>query len=60
MCKLLTPGPLEFGLALSEDEKRHQENFRSLVGRPFLAMVVSSSDRRKNWTPEEDTKLIDL
>jgi len=46
------PEPLQFGLELSEPERESQERFRARMGRPYCAMVVSSSDRRKNWTPE--------
>lgn len=46
------PEPLEFGLDLSETERENREAFRTELGRPYCAMVVSSSDRRKNWNPE--------
>jgi heptosyltransferase I len=46
------PEPVEFGLDLSEAERESQQVFRSDIGRPYCAMVVASSDVRKNWTPE--------
>jgi heptosyltransferase I len=46
------PEPLEYGLGLSEAERRSQREFFSRLDRPACAMVVSSSDPRKNWTAE--------
>jgi heptosyltransferase I len=46
------PEPVEFGLVLSDAEKRTQEVFFSNIHRPVAALVVASSDRRKNWDPE--------
>jgi len=47
------PEPLEYGLALSEEERAIQHGFFSSMGRPTCALVVGSSDPRKNWTPRE-------
>ncbi len=46
------PEPVEFGLELSEAEREEQQIFLSHIERPLCAMVVASSDRRKDWTPE--------
>ncbi len=48
----VNPEPVDFGLVLSADERKRQEDYLSSVGRPVCAMVVASSDRRKNWTAE--------
>ncbi|MHC4781176.1 MAG: glycosyltransferase family 9 protein, partial [Planctomycetota bacterium] len=46
------PEPLEFGLALTEEETEDQRRFFSSFDRPACAMVVGTSKDEKNWTPE--------
>jgi heptosyltransferase I len=46
------PEPVEYGLRLSEEEQEAQRRFYSALDRPVCAMVVASSDPRKNWTVE--------
>ena len=43
--------PLEYGMELSDEERAGQHRFFSSLGRPACALVVGSSDSRKNWTP---------
>jgi heptosyltransferase I len=45
------PEPVHFGLELTEDEKRQQEEFFASVDRPPCALVLATSDPRKNWDP---------
>ncbi len=47
------PEPLVYGLDLTEEERASQHSFFSSIGRPTCALVVGSSDPRKNWTPGE-------
>ncbi len=46
------PYPLEYGMVLSETEKQEQGEFFGSLNTPTCAMVVGSSDPRKNWTPD--------
>jgi heptosyltransferase I len=46
------PEPVEYGLYLSDEEQSSQRAFFSTLNRPGIALVVGSSDPRKNWTPE--------
>ena len=46
------PGPVEFGLGLTEDEMEDQRRFFSSFDRPVCSMVVGTSKEKKNWTPE--------
>jgi heptosyltransferase I len=46
------PWPLEYGMMLSEMERTSQRTFFSRLDSPACAVVVGSSDTRKNWTPE--------
>jgi len=46
------PGPVAYGLELSESEKEAQAEFFRTVHGPTAALVVASSDRRKNWSAE--------
>jgi len=46
------PEPVEYGLALSPGERESQNRFFSGLDRPACALVVASSDPRKNWNPD--------
>jgi heptosyltransferase I len=48
----VNPEPVSYGLEVSDEERRDQSSFFGSLERPGCAMVVGSSDRRKNWTPE--------
>jgi heptosyltransferase I len=52
------PEPLEYRLELSEEERTSQHHFFSSIGRPGCAIVVGSSDSRKNWTPSGYAEVI--
>jgi len=45
------PEPVHFGLELTEDEKKQQVEFFASVDRPPCALVLATSDPRKNWDP---------
>jgi len=46
------PSPVEYGLHPTEAEKEAQGQFFGTLDRPAAALVVASSDPRKNWSPE--------
>lgn len=46
------PEPLDYGLKPTEEEIEKQQDFFSSFDRPACALVVGSSDPRKNWTAE--------
>jgi heptosyltransferase I len=48
----VNPEPVDYGLCLSDEERSSQRAFFSTLDLPGIAVVVGSSDPRKNWTPE--------
>jgi len=44
------PEPVEYGLELSTDEREEQDRFFSSFERPVCAIVVGTSNDKKNWT----------
>ena len=46
------PKPLNYGLTLTEAERKRQEAFFRELREPSCALVVASSDHRKDWTSE--------
>ena len=46
------PEPLDYRLEISEKEARDRDDFFTSLGAPGCAMVLGSSDSRKNWTPD--------
>jgi heptosyltransferase I len=44
------PEPVEFGLALTETEKEEQRRFFDTLDGSACAMVVGTSNKKKNWT----------
>jgi len=47
----VNPEPLEYGLSLTDEERKSQAGFFSSLNRRACALVLGSSDPRKNWTP---------
>jgi heptosyltransferase I len=52
------PEPLEYRLDLTDEERASQRSFFSSIDRPVCALVVGTSDPRKNWTPEGYAEVI--
>ena len=48
----VNPNPISWGLCLSDREKEEQEAFFARVGNRACAVVVGTSKRAKNWTPD--------
>ena len=46
------PEPLEYQLEISEKEAQDRDDFFRSLDAPGCAMVLGSSDPRKNWTPD--------
>jgi heptosyltransferase I len=46
------PEPVEYGLSLSEAERAAQSEFFRGLDRPACAVVLATSDPRKNWSAE--------
>lgn len=53
----VAPEPLEYGLSLSREERSRQQSFFSSLERPAAALVVASSDSKKNWTVDGYAKV---
>ncbi|HEX9109224.1 MAG TPA: glycosyltransferase family 9 protein, partial [Longimicrobiales bacterium] len=51
------PEPVEWGLALTEEERAAQGDFFQGLDRPAVALVVGTSKPEKNWLPERWTRL---
>lgn len=51
------PEPVEYGLELSGEERASQRDFFSSLNAPACALVVGSSDPRKNWTTDGYAKV---
>ena len=47
----VNPEPLEYGLCLTEEERNDQERFFSSFDHRACALVLGSSDPRKDWDP---------
>ncbi|RMH21326.1 MAG: lipopolysaccharide heptosyltransferase family protein [Gemmatimonadetes bacterium] len=48
----IDPEPVEWGLTLSDAERREQAAFYGRLDQPALAVVVGTSKPEKNWTAE--------
>lgn len=46
------PHPVEYGLTLTAEEERARAEYFGGLDRPACAVVLATSDPRKNWTPE--------
>ncbi len=44
--------PVEYGLTLTEEERASRDAFFRELGGPAFAMVLASSDPRKDWRPD--------
>ena len=54
------PHPVQWGLVITPEERRAQEEFFRDIGRPVCAFVVGTSKREKNWPPERYARLIEI
>lgn len=53
------PDPVEWGIALTEEEQREQEEFFERLGRPACGIAVGTSKPEKNWLPDRYARVID-
>ncbi|MBI4519446.1 MAG: glycosyltransferase family 9 protein [Gemmatimonadetes bacterium] len=53
------PEPVEWGIRLSEEERRAQQAFFAQIDRPVCALVVGTSKLKKNWAPERYAQVAD-
>lgn len=53
------PEPLEYGLEITAEERDTQRRFFGSLDRPACAVVVATSDPRKNWVPEGYARVLD-
>jgi heptosyltransferase I len=51
-CLGVDPEPLDYGLRMTEEEREEQSRFFTDCPGPACALVVATSDKRKNWTAE--------
>jgi heptosyltransferase I len=55
----IDPDPVEYRLSLTNREREAQRRFFSGVGEPACAVVVGSSNPRKNWTPRGYARVLE-
>ncbi|MBT8403238.1 MAG: glycosyltransferase family 9 protein [Gemmatimonadetes bacterium] len=55
----LDPHPAEWGIPISDEERRSQAAFFGNLDRPACAVVVGTSKERKNWTPEGYARVLE-
>ena len=55
----VNPNPISWGLYLSDREKEEQEAFFARVGNHACAVVVGTSKRAKNWTPDGYARVLE-
>jgi heptosyltransferase I len=55
----VNPEPLEYGLQTSAEERKSQRRFFGSLNRPACAVVLATSDPRKNWTPQGYAPVLD-
>ena len=53
------PEPVEWGITLTEEERRAQESFLARLDRPACGIVVGTSKPEKNWAPERYAQALD-
>ncbi|MEE8521995.1 MAG: glycosyltransferase family 9 protein [Gemmatimonadota bacterium] len=56
----ITPEPVEWRIALSEEEKDAQRRFFEKFDRPVCAVVTGTSKAQKNWAPDRYAKLLEI
>jgi len=55
----LDPEPVEWGIRLSDQEQEAQARFFGELDKPACAVVVGTSKRVKNWTPEGYARVLE-
>ncbi|HUF13411.1 MAG TPA: glycosyltransferase family 9 protein [Longimicrobiales bacterium] len=55
----LDPRPVEWGIDITDEERRRQREFFAPLKRPVVAIVMGTSKPEKNWMAERYTRLID-
>ena len=55
----VNPKPIRWGLHLSDREKEEQQAFFARVGNHACAVVVGTSKRAKNWTPDGYARVLE-
>jgi heptosyltransferase I len=53
------PEPVEWNIAIREDERAAQREFFGGLDRPACAVVVGTSKPEKNWAPERYARVLD-
>lgn len=53
------PEPVEWGIPLTEDERRGPQDLLSGLGRPACGIVVGTSKPEKNWRPERWARVLE-
>lgn len=53
------PEPVEWGIMLTEEERRRQREFFERLDRPACGVVVGSTKSEKNWRPDRYAQVID-
>ncbi len=56
----LDPHPAVWNIPFSTEERRAQSTFFDELDRPACAVVVGTSKRRKNWTPEGYARVLEI
>ncbi len=57
-CLGVEPEPVEYGLAITAQEREAQRRFFEGLGGPACAVVLATSDPRKNWTAEAYARVL--
>lgn len=55
----VVPDPVTYGLTLTLEERDDQRRFFSRIEGPACAVVVGTSDPRKDWTPEGYARVLE-
>ncbi|MDX1568021.1 MAG: glycosyltransferase family 9 protein [Longimicrobiales bacterium] len=55
----VSPEPVEWGIELTPAEEEDQSRFFAEVDGPVCAVVVGTSKKEKNWTPEGYARVLD-
>lgn len=55
----VNPEPLDYQIPLTEEEQEAQTRFFAELDRPACAVVVGTSKREKNWTPEGFARVLE-
>ncbi|MCP4406632.1 MAG: hypothetical protein GY807_02520, partial [Gammaproteobacteria bacterium] len=56
----VAPQPLEWDLAITEQERQAQQDFFKDIKRPVCAVVMGSSKPRKDWAIERYARLLEI